>query len=108
MGLQREVTRNTVVEASYVGNRGAWWLSTNLDNYNAISQDALTKAGLDINSAGDRAILRATIGSTAAGRFQNKLPYAGFPTGQTLDQAPAIHDTTLWIPGLTAGVVINY
>jgi hypothetical protein len=87
VGLQREVTRNTVVEASYVGNRGAWWLSTTLNNYNAVSQDALTKAGLDINNSADRAILRATIGSTAAGRFQNKLPYAGFPLSSTVAQS---------------------
>ena len=87
VGLQREVTRNTVVEASYVGNRGAWWLSTVLDNYNALSADTLQAAGLDINSAADRAILRAQIGSTAAGRFQNKLPYAGFPLTSTVAQS---------------------
>ena len=23
--MQREITRNFVVEASYVGNRGVWW-----------------------------------------------------------------------------------
>src|SRR3984893_16157137 len=46
VGLQREVTRNTVVEASYVGNRGAWWLSSVLDNYNALSVTALQAAGL--------------------------------------------------------------
>jgi len=87
IGLQRELARNTVVEASYVGNRGAWWLSPNLDNYNALSTNALQAAGLDINNAADRAILRATIGSTAAGRFQNKLPYAGFPTNFTVAQS---------------------
>src|SRR4029077_6702882 len=36
IGLQREISRNTVVEASYVGNRGAWWLSPNLAAYNAL------------------------------------------------------------------------
>jgi len=87
IGLQREVTRNTVVEASYVGNRGAWWLSPNLDNYNALSTNTLQAAGLDINNAADRAILRANIGSTAAGRFQNKLPYAGFPLTSTVAQS---------------------
>jgi len=87
VGLQREVTRNLLVEASYVGNRGAWWLSPVLDNYNAISASALQAANLDINSATDRAILRATIGSTQAGRFQNKLPYAGFPLTSTVAQS---------------------
>ncbi len=86
-GVQYGITRNTVVEASYVGNRGAWWLSSVLDNYNALSVNALTAAGLDVNSAADRAILRAQIGSTAAGRFQNKLPYAGFPLTSTVAQS---------------------
>jgi hypothetical protein len=87
IGLQRELARNTVVEASYVGNRGAWWPSTNLDNYNALSQDALAKAGLDINNAADRVILRARLDSTQAGRFQNQVPYAGFPTNLTVAQS---------------------
>src|SRR6266699_3261098 len=25
IGLQREITQNLVIEAAYVGNRGAWW-----------------------------------------------------------------------------------
>ena len=87
VGVQREVTRNTVVEASYVGNRGAWWLSTVLNNYNALSVGTIQAVGLDINSAADRAILRAQIGSTQAGRFQNKLPYAGFPLTSTVAQS---------------------
>ena len=76
-----------MVEAAYVGNRGAWWLSTVLDNYNALTPQMLWPPGLDINNAADRAILRAQIGSTAAGRFQNKLPYAGFPTTSTVAQS---------------------
>ncbi len=51
-GLQREVTRDLVVEASYVGNRGVWWtaplLATN--NYNALTPADITKAGLNTNS----------------------------------------------------------
>jgi hypothetical protein len=86
-GLQREIIRDLVVDAAYVGNRGAWWLSSTLNNYNALSPQILSAVGLDINNAPDRAILRATIGSTAAGRFQNKLPYAGFPTTATVAQA---------------------
>ena len=86
-GLQYGITRNTVVEASYVGNRGAWWLSSVLNNYNALTPQALSAAGLDINSAADRAILRARIDSTAAGRFQNKLPYSGFPGSSTVAQS---------------------
>jgi hypothetical protein len=104
VGLQREIFRNLVVEGAYVANRGAWWLSTTLDNYNALTSQILSANGLDINSAADRAILRATIGSSAAGRFQNKLPYTGFPTTATVAQAlrpyPQFSSglTPLWAP----------
>jgi hypothetical protein len=92
------------VEGAYVANRGAWWLSSTLDNYNALTPQILSANGLDINSATDRAILRATIGSSAAGRFQNKLPYAGFPITATVAQAlrpfPQFSSglTPLWAP----------
>jgi hypothetical protein len=103
-GLQREILRDLVVDAAYVGNRGAWWLSSILNNYNALTPQILAANGLDINSATDRAILRATIGSTAAGRFQNKLPYAGFPLTATVAQSlrpfPQFSSglTPLWAP----------
>jgi hypothetical protein len=87
VGFEREILRDLAVDVAYVGNRGAWWLSTVLDNYNALTPQILSANGLDINSSADRAILRATIGSAAAGRFQNKLPYAGFPLTATVAQA---------------------
>ncbi|HWE52992.1 MAG TPA: TonB-dependent receptor [Bryobacteraceae bacterium] len=86
-GFQREIIKDLLVDVAYVGNRGAWWLSTVLDNYNAITPQILSANGLDINSPTDRAILRAQIGSSAASRFQNKLPYAGFPATSTVAQA---------------------
>ena len=55
-------------------------------------------------SLAKRTILRATIGSTAAGRFQNKLPYAGFPLTATVAQSlrpfPQFSSglTPLWAP----------
>jgi hypothetical protein len=87
IGLQREITHDLVVEAAYVGNRGAWWLSPVLDNNNALTPQILSTNGLDINSAADRAILRAPINSAGAGRFQNKIPYAGFPGTASVAQA---------------------
>jgi hypothetical protein len=86
-GFEREILKDLAVDVAYVGNRGAWWLSSILDNYNALTPQILSAAGLDINNPADRAILRATIGSTAAGRFQNKLPYAGFPITSTVAQS---------------------
>jgi hypothetical protein len=86
-GFQREILKDLALDVAYVGNRGAWWLSSILDNYNALTPQILSAAGLDINNLGDRAILRAPIGSSAAGRFQNRLPYAGFPLTSTVAQA---------------------
>ena len=39
IGLQRELARNLVVEASYVGNRGVWWTAPLLaaQNYNSLT-----------------------------------------------------------------------
>jgi len=87
VGFQREIIPNLLVDLAYVGNRGAWWLSSILDNYNAITPQILAANGLDLNSAADRALLTAQIGSTAAGRFQNKLPYPGFPLTSTVAQS---------------------
>jgi Carboxypeptidase regulatory-like domain/TonB dependent receptor-like, beta-barrel len=103
-GVQREIIRNLVVDAAYVGNRGAWLPSTGVVNYNANTPQSLLAAGLDITNAADRAILNAQIGSAAAGRFQNKLPYAGFPTTATVAQSlrpfPQFTNapTPLWAP----------
>ncbi|MCU1337581.1 MAG: hypothetical protein JWO19_3162 [Bryobacterales bacterium] len=84
VGLQREIFKNLAVEASYVANRGVWWNSPGLVNVNAVTPQLLASYGLDINSAVDRTILNATLNSANAGRFQNKLPYAGYPTTSTV------------------------
>ena len=104
VGIQREIIPNLVVDAAYVGNRGAWWLSSTLVNYNALTPERLLAYGLDLNNAADRAILRAPISSSTAGRFQNNLPYPGFPTTATVAQAlrpyPQFSSglTPLWAP----------
>jgi hypothetical protein len=103
-GIQREVVRNVLVDLAYVGNRGVWLPSTGAVNYNANTPQALLADGLDITQASARAILSAPIGSAAAGPFQNKLPYAGFPLTATVAQSlrPFPQFTTaptpLWAP----------
>jgi hypothetical protein len=87
IGLQREIVRDLLVEATYVGNRGIWWPAGILANYNANTPDQLKAYGLDITNAADRAILNAPLNSPTAGRFQNKLPYAGFPATATVAQS---------------------
>lgn len=80
VGLQREVVRDLVIEVSYVGNRGNWWRTATLNQYNGLRPEILkSQYGLDITNTGDRAILSSQVGQAAAGRFRNLLPFAGFP-----------------------------
>jgi hypothetical protein len=94
-GVQREVVRDLVVQASYIGNRGIWWpsyltptgASGQLIGYNYLSNAILAANGLSLNNPADLATLLAPISSPAAGRFQNKLPFPGFPLNQTVAQS---------------------
>jgi hypothetical protein len=86
IGVQRELSTNLVVEATYIGNRGVWWQAPGLRNLNAITPERLNSFGLDITNSGDRALLTSPMSnSTVAARF--KLPYPAFPTNQLLAQA---------------------
>ncbi|MBV8844482.1 MAG: TonB-dependent receptor [Bryobacterales bacterium] len=87
VGVQREIVRNLVAEAAFVGNRGMWWPTAGGVNYNANTPQALLVDGLDITQASARTILTSPIGSAAAGPFQNKLPYSNFPLTATVAQA---------------------
>jgi TonB dependent receptor len=104
LGIQREITRNFVMEASYVANR-AVWLAGPLGFLNQISPAKYAQFGLypypgtgpcssgsgvcassSYNNNGDRALLTQSISSTAviqamsARGVTNLLPYSGFPT----------------------------
>jgi hypothetical protein len=94
IGLQREVRPNLMVEAAYVGNRGAWWTAPLLaaQNYNALTPEGLRAVGIDITNATDRALLTTPISSPQViARFPNLANpnnvYPGFPRTQLLNQA---------------------
>ena len=88
VSVQREITRDLVVDFAYVGNRGDGFTANNLINLNAISIDRLRSFGLDINNANDQALLRARLDSPlAASRGFNKLPYAGYSGANTVAQS---------------------
>jgi hypothetical protein len=88
VGVEREITRNTVVAMAYVGNRGIWWQSPALQNLNAISQQRLALYGLNLNNPTDVGLLTQPLNSTAVmSRGLNILPYPTFPVTQTLAQA---------------------
>jgi hypothetical protein len=95
VGLQREINRNLVVEASYVGNRGVWWTAAGLAPLNALSQDTLRAYGFnDFTSASEAALLTTNVGNlttaqkaTLAARGITGLPYANFPNTQSVRQS---------------------
>jgi hypothetical protein len=135
-GLQREVTRDLVVEAAYVGNRGVWWTAPALQdiNQNALKPGELvSRYGIDINKSvtdpatgavtyPDQQLLLSTLTSTLAiNRGFAKPAYAGMPLTQTVVQqlrpypqfgainpflGPPLGDT--WYDSLQAKVTKRY
>ncbi len=102
-GLQREVTKDLVIEASYVGNRGVWFKADGLNDYNGLTEARIKSAGLDIRTASDRALLTSTIASPAVIARGFTKPYAAFPNTATLAQSlrpyPQFANlTSLWAP----------
>ena len=87
LSLQREIVRDLVVEAAYVGSRAAWYEANSLINLNAISTARFAALGLNITNASTESLLTSTFasGKPQAAGFQ--IPYAGFPVTLTLAQA---------------------
>jgi hypothetical protein len=95
-GFQREIFRNLTVDATYVGNRGAWWVSPLLagfPNYNALTPEILkSQFGLDVTNRTDASLLNTPINSPLViARFPTlanpNSVYPGFPATQPLKQA---------------------
>jgi hypothetical protein len=107
IGLQREITHDLVVEAAYVGNRGAYWTAPvlSLEDYNSLDPAQLyTNFGINTNNAADRTLLTTRINSpNVIQRFPflanpNNV-YPGFPATNTLNQALRAQPQFLGIPG---------
>jgi hypothetical protein len=93
IGVQREINKDFVVEASYVGNRGNWWAAPLLSSFNDVSQALLTQYGFNVGDVNDRTLLTTQLGllsptqkSTLLARGVN-IPYASYPTNQTVLQS---------------------
>ncbi|MBZ5579686.1 MAG: TonB-dependent receptor [Acidobacteriia bacterium] len=88
LGLQREVRKDLVVEASYVGNRGVWWSAEGLDQYqcNCLNDQTLAAYGLSRNNPADLALLTSLISSPAAVAHGFKPAYPGMPPNSTVNQ----------------------
>jgi hypothetical protein len=87
-GIQREIIRDLLVEATYVGNRGAWWQANYMANDNAITPERLKAFGLDLNNPDDRTLLTSPLNSQLAiSRGFGNPPYPLFPLTQTVAQS---------------------
>ena len=88
IGLQREVQKDIVVEATYVGNREVWGAAT---GENQIAANALTPAilahyGLSLANPADRGLLTSLIGSPQAIAAGFGPAYPLMPSTQTVAQ----------------------
>lgn len=94
VNLQREITRNLVVEASYVANRGVWWSAGGLTANNVMSEQLMTRYGFSLNNNADGTLLAKQISSltpgersTLAARGVSLSPYSNYATGQNVRQS---------------------
>lgn len=88
IGGQRQVTQDLVVEANFVGNRGAWENSSSLlGGLNTPNPATFAQYGIDPTTAAGQAVLTSTMGSTLGKASGVPLPYPTFPLTQTVLQA---------------------
>jgi len=98
VGFQREITKNFLMEASYVANRAVWLQGDgSLGILSQLSPQYLASYGLypipgtgpaGYNNLNDRNLLTLPLSNPAViQRFGNLLPYSGFPTSSTLQAA---------------------
>jgi hypothetical protein len=85
IGIQREIARDFVMEASYVANRGVWWTGP-LGYLNQVSPQAFAAVGLNpYTNPADNLLLSSALNSPAVvARIGNYLPYPGYSTSNTL------------------------
>ncbi|HEX5430629.1 MAG TPA: TonB-dependent receptor, partial [Bryobacteraceae bacterium] len=88
IGLQHQLASNLLVEATYVGNRGAYWNSAYIICPNCLTPDTLSAVGLSLDNADDRKLLGSPLNSAlAASRGFNTPPYPGFPLTASVAQS---------------------
>jgi hypothetical protein len=88
ISVQREITRNTVVEVAYVGNRNIWQPAGGFQDFNAISPAILQHYGFTINNSpqgiSDEQLLNTRLNSLSPAQASTLaargivLPYSGF------------------------------
>jgi hypothetical protein len=90
IGIQREITSNLAVEASYVGNRGVWWQAPSLEDVNAITPAILAAHGMSLSNSAIPTLLSTPLGSVPAAtraEYNLNVPYTGFSSSNTVGQS---------------------
>lgn len=101
ISIQREITRNLVVEAAYIGNRNIWGSTAGFQDFNAVSPALLQHYGFTVDGSAqgisDQKLLNTKFDQLSAAQKSVlvqrgiSLPYASFPTSgpfvQTVFQA---------------------
>lgn len=87
IALQRELTRDLVVQAAYVGNRVVWLENNAMNDLNALTPQRLAAFGLDLDNQADRSLLTSQINSANAINRGFRKPYATFPNNATVAQS---------------------
>jgi hypothetical protein len=90
IGIQRELTPNIVVEASYVGNRGVWWQAPSLEDVNAITPSILAAHGMSLSNSAIPTLLSTPLGNvpaTTLAEYHLGIPYTGFSSANTVAQS---------------------
>jgi Carboxypeptidase regulatory-like domain/TonB dependent receptor len=87
VGIQREIVPDLMVEAAYVGNRGAYWNSAYLSCLNCLTPQALAAHGLSLNNPADLTLLGLPLDSPAAIAAGFGPPYSGFPLSSSVSQS---------------------
>lgn len=93
MSLQRQFSKDLVLEVAYVGNRGVWisqpsgiFAANTLVNLNATNPATLSARGIDASTSAGQSLLLSTYASGIPQRSGFNLPYASFPQSATLAQ----------------------
>jgi len=88
VGVQRELQKDVVIDATYVGNRGVWWSAEGLDPYqcNCLTDQLLAHYGLSRNNPADLTLLTSLISSPLAMQRGFFPAYPGMPPNQTVNQ----------------------
>jgi len=87
IGIQHQLRRDLMVEANWVGNRGAWETANSGTALNYITPQILSNHGLSLTSSNLTSLLTSQTGSSTAIAAGVTAPYSGFPLSASVMQA---------------------